>query len=233
MQTEPYVGDLQKTQILYNLFNTPHARRDDAWKLEFLANVADASFVCGDPQVINGPDGFPYFVLNLPEPGKPFTCFVIRHLVKDYLIEHGFGIVIEPGKAQPEWVFSHGDVVNFHLKGTFYEAQETPVMNDDAIIRTQTQVLITQPSEAYLPAQTRKVMRQFLEYHRLDDPKILLMTRPTEAGMIQELVFNIEMDRIRDQERYNTVMQQLGWFLPRGYRYTTMDEQDGLDFEPL
>ena len=79
-QTErvPYYGDLEKTNIIANLLTIPKAERDQEWTEDFLANIPAASFKCGDPQLISGPDGFPYFQLFLPEPGVGFQCYVIE-----------------------------------------------------------------------------------------------------------------------------------------------------------
>ena len=63
VEKEPYYGDLNKTNIIYQLVQTPHQERDGNWQHTFLENVLHASFRCGDPQVITGPDGFPYFQL--------------------------------------------------------------------------------------------------------------------------------------------------------------------------
>ena len=74
---EPYLGDLDKTREIFELVETPHEARDEAWSAAFLSDLSGASFRCGDPQVIQGPDGFPYVQLLLPESGVGFQCYVI------------------------------------------------------------------------------------------------------------------------------------------------------------
>jgi len=51
-EKEPYYGDLQKTQILTNIFAVAQENRDDAWKHHVIQHLAEASFRSGDPQLL-------------------------------------------------------------------------------------------------------------------------------------------------------------------------------------
>ncbi len=225
-----YYGDLEKTAILQDLFDVPADRRDEAWQASLFANIADASFACGEPQVITGPDGFPYFQLNIPEPGKPFECFVIRHMIGEFLLQNGWGVVIHAHKPQPDWVFIHGDMVNYHLRGEFYSTPEAQV---ESVAGGQ-EVLLAQPSEQFLPALTRGVMRSYLAHYGARDPKVLLTSRQAAGGVFQELLFSVTPEHFPDGTDYDAVMRNLGWFMPRGYRYSAArDEGFGNAFQPL
>ena len=85
-ERELYYGDLQKTQILTELFSVAPENRDDVWKQNVIQHLAEASFRCGDPQLLTGPGGFPYFQLLLPESGTAFECYVLSHMVDDFLL---------------------------------------------------------------------------------------------------------------------------------------------------
>ncbi len=233
-ENKPYYGDLSKTTILNELFKIPHEQRDEVWKEKFLENVADASFICGSPQLIKGPDGFPYFQLNIPEPGKPFQCYVIKHMVNDFLLERGFGVVINPLKEQPDWVFSYGDIVNYHIKKAFYTKPEAWDLPKEEVLKEKEEVLVGQPSESIIPVQTRKVIREFLESLGIHDTKLLLMNRRKPEGHLQELVFNLTPDKFDKKEHFEAVMQGIAWFLPRQYTYVSMDTSDLEEhFKPL
>ena len=114
--SEPYLGDLNKTAEIYNLIKIPHSERDENWNTSFLSHLSSASFRCGDPQVITGPDGLPYFQLFLPEPNTSFQCYVIEKMKDDFLLEHGYGVVINPTGNQPDWILSYGDSIPFIFK---------------------------------------------------------------------------------------------------------------------
>jgi hypothetical protein len=226
--TEPYLGDLAKTNELYHLVAVPKPDRDEAWDAAFLANLAGASFRCGTPQIIQGPDGFPYFQLFLPEPGVRFQCYVIDRMKDDFLLERGLGVVVNPTPAGPDWVLSYGDIVNFALSHEFYTTTETPFSKavGDEVIATEEQVMVGQPSETLLPQAVRAVLRDFLQANGLATPKVALLMRRqgASAGVSQDLVFNITPADFGDEAHYRSVMQQLGWFLPRHYSCVGMQE---------
>jgi hypothetical protein len=225
---EPYLGDLAKTNELYHLVAVPPQDRDAAWDTAFLANLAGASFRCGTPQIIQGPDGFPYFQLFLPEPGVGFQCYVIDRMKDDFLLERGLGVVINPTPAGPDWVLSYGDIVNFALTQEFYTTGETPFSKEasDEVIETEEQVMVGQPNETLLPQATRNVLREYLQTNGVATPKIALLMRRlrNETGVSQDLVFNITPDDFGDEALYRSVMQQIGWFLPRHYAFVGMQE---------
>ena len=112
--------DLAKTEELAELFETPRDDRDDAWIARFHATVPDATLMSFPSQVEDGPDGFPYFQMAMPDPG-PVTPFCVTHVLDDVL-DNGFGIVIfgdSSRSAPPEWVFTYGDLLSYSLYGRF------------------------------------------------------------------------------------------------------------------
>jgi hypothetical protein len=232
---EPYLGDLQKTQIIDELFLAPQEKRDDEWKNTLLQNVADASFTCGNPQVIQGPDGFPYFQLLMPEPYKSFTCYVIKHMNDDFLLKQGVGAAIfKQNSKQPEWVFSYGDLLNYHLNKEFYSDLTRKNASTTEVLQEKEEILTGQPSEQFLPKVTRDLIRQMMEHNQIRDMKLLLMMRKKSGNMTQELVFNLEPGRFQNQEHFDAIMRAISWFLPRHYSFCAMKESSlEKSFEPL
>jgi hypothetical protein len=237
LTAEPYLGDLNKTQLMFELCEVPYDQRDEVWQKTFLDNVAEASFACGDPQVIEGPDGFPYFHLLLPESGKKFQCYVVDKMKDNFLLKSGYGIVINANAAQPDWVFTYGDIVNLHLNKQFYTSEKTAFSTEknDEVIQQNEDVLTGQPSEAILPMLTRQVLSSFLQTNGVSSPKIVLMQRNNKSNseISQELVFNITPDNFENEETCRHVMQHLAWFLPRHYSYVGMRETALTSFMPL
>jgi hypothetical protein len=222
---KPYLGDFAKTHILNQLFNTPTELRNDKWEKIFFENISEASFSCGNPQIATGPDGFAYFQLNIPEPNKEFQCYVLKHMKDDFLLEKGIGVVINSQKDQPDWVFTYGDIVNFHLNNEYYSKAPNWNLQKKEVINENEEVLVGQPSEQYLPNQTRKILSEYLKQMGVTDAKMLLMNRKMAKGVIQELVFNLTPKKIGDQNRYESIMNNIGWFLPRQYSYVAMEEE--------
>lgn len=231
---EPYYGDLEKTSQLAGLFTILHDQRDDAWLESFFEHVADASFATGDPQVIHGPDGFPYFQLFIPEAGKPFTCFVIRHLIRDYLLANGLGIVIHPEKPVPEYVFTLGDLANFQMRNEFITTPEFVLTAGEEKVKAEEKVMLAQPSESFFPTPIRQALRSYLTWVKIENVKCLLLIRNTDKGVTQELAFNLTEDHFPDAESYQRIVQNIAWFLPRHYTYVTIDESTfPSHFQPL
>lgn len=163
--------DISKTQIMLDLFAVAVEQRDDKWEKEFFENVQAASFACGTPQVTVGPDRFPYFALSTPEPYQAFESFCIRNLKDDLLLEKGIGIAINPKASSVEWVFSYGDIVNLHLNKEFYTETGNVEIENEETIKKDEKVLMAQPSESYLPKQTRKVIKKFYKRMELNNLK--------------------------------------------------------------
>jgi hypothetical protein len=226
-----YYGDLEKTEMLAQLFATPHDQRDEAWVATFFANAGQASFCCEAPQVITGPDSFPYVRLTLPESNKPFTCYVIEHMIPQFVLRQGLGIAINPDKAQPDWVFSYGDLVNYHLYGAFdardtrFEAgvPEQETLTEGTLIKTG------EPSPQILPPEVRQTLRGFLE--RVGIPaKVMLMSRDADAKGNRKgglsLVFPFTRDSFNNPDEYAYFVESLGWFFPRHYSVLGMADSE-------
>jgi hypothetical protein len=209
--------DLTKTQLMVDLFQIPQEQRDDNWKQTFCDNVQTASYACGNPQVFTGPDGFPYFILRTPEQNKPFESFCIRNLKDDFLLDKGFGVAINPTENSVDWVFSYGDIVNLHLNKEFFSKVDTVELQNVETIKKDEEVLLAQPSESYLPRQTRQLLKSFLQSIGIKQPKLMMVCRTIEGQVIQELAFNIFPEDFPSIEHLNFRLKQISWFLPRHY----------------
>jgi hypothetical protein len=218
-----YQGDLAKTDILSRLFQTPKTERDNGWKQQLFANVADAAFRCANPQVIKGPDDFPYFILFLPDPYQQFQAFTIRHMVDDFLLQSGYGIVINPKGNQADWVFSYGDIVNFRINGEFYTTIDRPQIKEKETVEDE-KTLIAQPPEKYLPKQARSVIRDFLKSLGIERPQIMLVTKIINGVPVEELAFNLQPRQFPSVKHFEFTMEHLSWFLPRHYVILTFPE---------
>ncbi len=216
-ENNPPIGDIEKTYVVDALLKTPRDERDGNWRTSFLDAIQTASMACGDPQIIRGPDGFPYFVLKVPEEGKAFTTYSLRHVMDNYLLEQGIGVVINPGANSAEWVFSYGDLVNLHLNGAFFTEADTVDVQFEEKISKDEEVLVAQPSEKYLPLHTRKCLKKFLIAIGIEKPAIMMIMRHADGQLIRELAINIYREDMPSDEVMKQRMHQISWFLPRHY----------------
>ena len=65
--------DIGKTQALYELLKAPDSQRNESWRNAVFSVVTDAPLALAKTQMVQGPDGFPYFVLLIPDEGMEFS----------------------------------------------------------------------------------------------------------------------------------------------------------------
>ena len=234
---QEYLGDLEKTQMLSVLLAVPMEQRDVDWVSRFLDDLPLASLRAGTPQLIAGPDGFPYFQLFVPEPGEEYQSFYIERMITDFLLERGYGVVINPGEGQPDWVLSYGDLLNYHLNGSFFTAEDSQFSissNTEEVVAEGEEIMVGQPAETILPSETRKLLKDFFELNGIEGPKVLLMARKIGEELKQDLAFNITPDRFETEDHYRNMMQTVTWYLPRHYSVIGLhDDNIETGFMPL
>jgi hypothetical protein len=227
---------LDKTKIIADLIAVPKSERTEAWLDTFFRELPMASFRGGTPQVIAGPDGFPYFQLFVPEPGEEFQSFAIDKMIPEFLLERGYGVIINPGEAEPDWVLSYGDLLNYSLNGSFYTYDSNFSTNTDPeeVVGEGEEIMVGQPAETILPVLTRKLLKDFFELNGIKDPKVLLLVRKKGEEMYQDLAFNITPEFFETETHYRNMMQTITWYLPRHYSLIGLHDADvGSGFQPL
>ena len=217
-------ADINKTYIVVQLFKTLGEERDDKWRNHFFENVATASFTCDTPQVLTGPDGFPYFILRTPEENKPFESFCIKNMTEDFLLDRGWGVVFNPAEdGATDWVFTHGDIVNLHLNNRFYSPpdeaslENIKFLENAGITTRDDRVMVGQPADNYLPRPTRHALKSFLQSRGIKKPKLMMLSCINGEKVIQKLAFNIDPKNYLVATKLDHLMQEVGWFLPNDY----------------
>ena len=230
--------DITKTGLIAALLNVPRAKRDDAWYNSFYENIATASFQCSSPQLLTGPDGFPYFILKTPEPNKPFESFCIKNMTEDFLLNNGWGVVFNPAEDKSaDWVFTYGGIVNYHLHKTFWSPTEEAATANIAFeknvgsIQKAEKVMIAQPSEDYLPNATRHAIKIFLQSKGIKTPKMMMITSAGEGTVSRKLALNINSEDYPVVSKLDYLMQQIGWFLPNNYLLVPVSKHSELACE--
>ena len=210
-------SDPTKTHAVQALLAVPHEARDGAWLQRFYAAVPDASFASTPEQHLVGPDAFPYFVLLSPTPGQPFTPFSISEILT-HCTDHGLGIVVDPERPHPSWVFPYGNLWSLRAHGSLAgDPADEPGENAGTNVVSQArEILVGAPSEAFLPPWARKELRSYLiDAVGLADPQVCLVIDATLKPS-QNLVFNLFTDDPPLKMPHATVMERLGWYLPPG-----------------
>lgn len=231
-----FLGDLEKTLVINSLMQIPFGDRDEKWRDDFLLSIAAANLKLGNPEVTLSQDGFPYFHLQTVAAGESFQAFVIQNQLPN-ILEKGFGVVINAQQEQPDWVFSFGDLTNFHLTGSFY----TEISNFSASTAYQAigkdeEIMVGQPSEEIFPTYLRMHIKEFLNYEGVKNPKIMLLARNVHDENLasKDLVFNIMPTQFAAEADFQNIMNTLQWFLPKHYSFFGIDEMTvDNGFQPL
>lgn len=237
-----YECNINNTGVVATLFKIPREQRDGQWYNAFYKHVGTASFACGRPQTLIGPDGFTYFILRTPEEAQPFESFCIQNMKDDFLLERGWGVVFNPtASGTADWVFTHGNILNLHLTGQFFSVpEESDTQNIDfvktvGVLKKEEQVMIAQPSEAYLPKATRKALRHFLQSKGIKAPMVMMLSSYSGGKTLRKLALNIPPENYPVTSQLDHLMQQVGWFLPNDYLLVPLSKTSALakDFYPL
>lgn len=221
---------IEKLQSLAALFQIPRQDRDKGWQTLFCAHVTEASLKLGSPDVKQGPDGFLYMHLTVPISNEPFEAYSIENLREPFLMKNGLGVVVESSKDTVEWVFSHGDIVNLHLNNEYFtkrSCEEKKLTKGEFVISAGTEYLVGQPSESYLPDDTRNAIRTFLEVNGVKNPKVTLLVRKPEGQnhAVKELCFYCEKSSSKDMN--DIYKEGVAWYLPRQYNVLFVHNDDG------
>jgi hypothetical protein len=221
--------DAEKLEIIGNLLKIPVNERDLAWQNSFISNIDTAAFSESLPQVQFGPDGFPYFALRVNATFNPFEPYCIKKIKDAILLERGLGVVINPHpNNQSDWVFSYGDILNYHLSNEFYSKIDSANRPGLQNLGEESKVMISQPSEHYLPANTKKFLKNIMNKAGIGKPKVMMMDREVNGKIEHELIFNIFREDFSSEATLASIIKKMQWYLPRHYVISTISKKSEL-----
>lgn len=233
------VCDIQKTSELARLCTIEKSKRDAKWQRDFYQTVPTASMSNPEERAMVGPDGFPYLILNIPEPDEPFEAFSVVSVLP-HLLESGLGIVINANKEEPDWVFPYGTLWSF-LEFDSFEAfaGENEAVPDNPLKRetlaAARQVFTGQPAESLLPQYARKVIKSFMtDRLKISCPQVFLLVDP-QSDYDQSLVFSVFPENYRSEAEFSAVLSLLRWYIPPHFGLTAVSKDSNLAraFQPL
>lgn len=207
---------IEKTQIIIELFKIPNLSRNDIWYRTFNENIHSASFTSRKDQVFTFPEHFPYFLLDIPKTNNPSDSFCLKNLKDDFLIEHGCGIIIF-SEYFMEWIFSFGDIMDFHLTNKFNAKSDSPPVQYEEVLNLNKHGLLFQPIVIYLPKQTKHYLKLFLISIGVVKPKTIIYCTKNGNIEIPQLAFNIFKEDFESTVLFNEILDKICWFLPRHY----------------
>ena len=219
--------------------DVPEVERGAKWRHRFYDLIETARLMQRDPRIVLGPDGFPYYALDLPDEGEDGDI-AVSDLV-DLATDRGFGIAIEPFDEAAAWVFTCGDLVTRRAFGG-YEFPRVGILPGEAptfraVLKQTERMEVLAPDESMLPTYVRPLLhRYFTHTLGIEDPGVLALVSPDQNPR-EQLVFRIARDDFATESEFESAIAGLTWFLPRHLVLSVLPNEvvDALDdaFIPL
>jgi hypothetical protein len=194
---------------------------DDArgakWRHHFYDLIDTTPLKQRDPRIFLGPDGFPYYALDLPETGTAGDVSV-GDLI-ELATNRGFRIAIEPREERAAWVFTCGDLVTRRAFGGYefprigVAPSEAPTFR--AVVKKTRRMEVLAPSHEMLPTYVRPLLHAyFTRTLGIAHPGVLVLASPDQEPT-EQLVFRVGHGDFADEETFEDAIAGLTWFLPR------------------
>ena len=188
------------------LIQLPESRRDDAWENQFLDAMINRRVGLVQPEPQAGPDGWPYLPIQTTGGDEPFARIV------DWCASRGIGLVVNPHKMVPDYVFTYGMLWNFKETGRFLTPARLRPAGDFDLPKD---AVIGEPSAQYLPSFVRQILREFLKGQQFLRPKILVVSNADFSET--DLVLSIDSLNDLAANQHAILAEALAWFLPTHY----------------
>ncbi len=206
---------------IQEITQVPFKNRDEKWENSFFQKMIQTKFrvLSPDPQL--GPDQWPYLMVEISENGTESPSQIIR-----WLADRGIGLVINPQKDYPDYVFTYGMIWHFKNTGYFYksisESSGDQQPQKETIEYTKSSLQHAgDASEEYLPKEVRKILKDFLRDQGVLSPKILVMSLDRK---LYDLSFSLESLGNPPESEHSGIAEALSWFLPPHYSIVLISE---------
>lgn len=209
---------------LNSLAQIPDNQRDDRWEVQFLQALSQGNLKLISENPIQGPDGWPYLLAETGGDAKEPAQKILA-----WLATRGMGLVVNPTKEYPDYVFSYGMIWSFRETGFFYkevQAGPTGKFEFDAkkIVHAGT------PTTEYLPDYVKTILREFFRDQGVYSPKILMIS---QDKVNYDLAVSLESLRNPPEAELAGIAEAIGWFLPPHYSLTLVSEEGLPPFSEL
>ncbi|MEQ1877001.1 MAG: hypothetical protein ABL958_10175, partial [Bdellovibrionia bacterium] len=187
------------------LINVPEEKRDQKWELEFLSQISTQNLRLIFPDVKQGPDGCPYLYAELTQAGsEPFVK------IADWLSTRGVGLVVNPHKDIPDYIFTYGMLWYYRESGKFIGAPKGED-NGRLILEQGTAVLAGPPSDEFYPPYARGILRDFFKAQKIEGVKILVISKDR---LHYDICVSLESLGDPPESEHEGIAELVGWFLP-------------------
>jgi len=199
---------LSAQESLDKILTTPPVQRDDRWQIDFFEAFTKSNILISNPTPQVAYDSWPYLHVETSEEATEPVTQVI-----DWLSQRGIGMILNPQKDEPDYVFSFGMLWHFRERGLFFEEIKTTAA-EKFELQQGTKILSGPPHDSYLPQYVRKILKQFFVEQGILMPRILVMSTDKQHF---DLCFSLDSLGLPPVTEHAGLAEALQWFLPPHY----------------
>jgi hypothetical protein len=224
------IQTINNTEKLSELLNTPEESRDQSWENAFFVSLSQSQLKLLFDEPKYGPEGWPYLLTQTTENEDPVNQFEDFYKLIGWLSERGIGLVVNPAKQYPDYVFSYGMVWHYRETGLFYRPIDELKKSGKFELETKTLKSFGPPTEKFFPSYVRKILRDFFQQQTAPSPRILVWS---EDNINFELAFSLESLGHPPEHEHKGILDAISWFMPPHYQMTLVSEVGLPEFSEL
>lgn len=209
---------------LSELLKIPDAQRDHNWENHFFDQLLKSKVKLLDEGPQTGPDGWPYLLAETSDDADEPLLNVVQ-----WLSDKGIGLVINPKKEYPDYVFPWGMLWNYRETGLF-RLNVAPVSQGSVELQAEKGLHTGPPTKEYLPDYVRKLLKQFFMDQGLLNVKILMISQDRKH---YDLAFSLESLGNPPKSEHAGIAEAISWFLPIHYSVMLTSEKGLPEFVSL
>lgn len=201
---------------LSDLIQVPFNNRDHKWENRFFKALTESNLKLLNSEAQSGPDGWPYLLTEISSQATEPTQKIIQ-----WLSTKGIGLVINPQKEYPDFVFSYGMLWFFRETGLFYQQAKN---KSEGTVEFSSQTIrhSGNPTNQFLPSYVRSILKEFLQAQGILCPKILAISIDNEH---YDLAFSLEYLGNPPENEHQGIAEAISWFLPPHYSIMLISER--------
>lgn len=200
---------------LMEIVNIPDEQRDHKWEVDFFMAITQGKVKLVHEAPQQGPDGWPYLLVETSEEAAEPANKIMQ-----WLATKGVGLVVNPMKSYPDYVFTYGMLWNFKETGLFYQTAEQAAVGSIEMEKGQ-KLHAGPPSPQYLPQYVRNIIKEFLRDQGVHRPRVLVMSSDRKH---YDLAFSLESLGNPPTKEHQGIAEALSWFLPPHYSVVLVSE---------
>lgn len=190
-------------KTLHELTLTKLGSRNQEWEQLFLDAFAKGQVFVTSEDVQIGPDGWPYLFVNTDlENGSGVKDSAIN--VIQWAYQHGVGLVVNPQKEKPDYVFNFGMLWGYAHRGQFVSFFDDNYSDDE-------QVYLAKVTDDIIPKHAQHIIKEYIASAGVESPRAALITR---NKVNYELAFAIESLNNPPSSEHQGIAKGISWFMP-------------------